>query len=352
MESADFMFEVIPSDFSVDLLSRNGDLALYGALRKGGTERVKGSGGVWESHVMGVWHLVSLTGQGQGNSICQWHVPRYRMAQELNGLLSVGKGSSALPRPTITPLAPGLDLVMLEKEELGFRVGGAEGRHPIVKTEFRNKLMRELKTLSEAQADMVEEDGEFHLKRATTPAGHPVQSQRGELIEAIAFERVCLGRLDAGNFGIYSAYCTYRDFDTSIGMEESTIEGLVEQQLAIPPERLNGDMLGAFIQAQEAALAKPIWGKGVKVTKKKACEVVAAGMRTLSRPQRVQFILMHGMHDASLLLALAAAAKVITFEKYAELQCQPFQPDSPQEQDLRKETAYIKLYGELAGQEN
>jgi hypothetical protein len=57
---------------------------------------------------------------------------------------------------------------------------------------------------------------------------------------------------------------------------------------------------------------------------------------------------MNGMHGAGLFLALAAATNIIDFERYAELQCRHHQPDSPQEQDLRMETAFIKLYGELS----
>lgn len=59
------------------------------------------------------------------------------------------------------------------------------------------------------------------------------------------------------------------------------------------------------------------------------------------------FSLMNGMHGSGLFLPLAAAAGVIGFDRYAEIQCQGFQPDAPQAQEIRQETAFISLYGEL-----
>jgi hypothetical protein len=71
-------------------------------------------------------------------------------------------------------------------------------------------------------------------------------------------------------------------------------------------------------------------------------------MASLTRTQRVQFILMNGMHSAGLFLPLATLLGLCDFDEYAHRMCQAWQPDSPEEQDRRKETAYIRLYGELA----
>ena len=79
-----------------------------------------------------------------------------------------------------------------------------------------------------------------------------------------------------------------------------------------------------------------------------AVRILSEGMASLTRTQRVQFILMNGMHSAGLFLPLAAVTGVISFDHYAYLITSGLQPDSPEEQDLRKETAYIQLYGELA----
>ena len=58
---------------------------------------------------------------------------------------------------------------------------------------------------------------------------------------------------------------------------------------------------------------------------------------------------MNGMHAAGLFLPLATILGLCDFDEYAYRACHHFQPDSPEEQDRRKETAFIRLYGELAG---
>ena len=83
-----------------------------------------------------------------------------------------------------------------------------------------------------------------------------------------------------------------------------------------------------------------------------AIPIVSEGMKKLSRTKRVQFILMNGMHGAGLFLPLAVLADVIRFQSYGFFLCQSYQPDSEEEQILRKQSAYIKLYGELVEQHN
>ncbi len=72
-------------------------------------------------------------------------------------------------------------------------------------------------------------------------------------------------------------------------------------------------------------------------------------MSRLTRSQRVQFVLMNGMHGAGLFLSLATLLGLCDFEGYASQVCRQWQPDSPEEQERRMETAYIRLYGELDG---
>jgi hypothetical protein len=350
METDDFMLAAVEDDFSVDLLSKNGASALYGALRKGGTERLKTPDGLWETHTMGVWHFVAMTGDGNANRICQWHIPRFSMTKELAPLVGVSTALRNAPHPLVGRLEEGLGLAVFEKKQLGFLLDGPDGTHSGIKTAFRSKLKRDLKILNEAESKVVTKGDGFCLEGVTTPEGNPVQSPSRSLIEAIAFEQICLGHLDPGNFGIYSAFCTYRDFDTSIEMPDSLIEELVSVQFACRPNQLDDEVLEVFAKAQKKTLTKPIWGPGIKMKEAEACGILTAGMRGLSRHRRVQFMLMNGMHGAALFLALAAAANVIGYRRYAELQCLQCQVDSPQEQDLRKETAFIKLYGELAEQ--
>jgi hypothetical protein len=83
MPSNDFMISQTKIDFDVDLIGTCGESALFGALRKGGSERVSTANGPWETHVMGVWHFVAVTGEGRMFQTRQWHIPRYEMDREM-----------------------------------------------------------------------------------------------------------------------------------------------------------------------------------------------------------------------------------------------------------------------------
>jgi hypothetical protein len=83
MPDSEFMIAMTKIDFDVDLISTCGESALFAALRKGGTERVSTANGPWQTHVMGVWHFVAVTGEGRLFQTRQWHIPRLVMAREM-----------------------------------------------------------------------------------------------------------------------------------------------------------------------------------------------------------------------------------------------------------------------------
>ena len=131
-------------------------------------------------------------------------------------------------------------------------------------------------------------------------------------------------------------------------MPEETITEIIKGQFEYTVDDVDEETLDLFMKVQEKALSQPIWGRGITMELSQAVRILSEGMASLTRTQRVQFILMNGMHSAGLFLALAAVTGVISFSHYAYLITSGLQPDSPEEQDLRKETAYIQLYGELA----
>ena len=346
MPNDNFMIEVTARDFDVDQIASNGEFTLYGALRKGGTEEIEAPEGTWTTHVAGVWHFVLLQcPSGNVNRVEQLHIPRYQMAEMFPTLIRAGE-----QHPTIRPIQ-NESLVLLQGDKIGF-VGFGNwfpGQDLPLSTEFTERLRSDLPLLDEAQKLVEEKDDIYFLSSETTPAGHPVESPSYKLIQAIAFEKLTLGKLDAGNFGIYSAYCTYKDFETSVQMPDELISELVSGQFEYSPDDVDAEVMQIFMDTQKKVLTQPIWGEGISMYLADAAKILSQGMASLTRTQRVQFILMNGMHSAGLFLPLAAVTGVISFDRYAHLKSQGLQPDSPEEQDLRKETAYIQLYGELAG---
>ena len=62
-----------------------------------------------------------------------------------------------------------------------------------------------------------------------------------------------------------------------------------------------------------------------------------------------QLCLLIGMHEGSVLPALAAITNCISFEEYVDMITKPLQPDSEEEQFIRWTTSFIKMFGELDG---
>jgi hypothetical protein len=327
MPNENFMIEVTARDFNVEQIASNSEFTLYGALREN------------------LWHFVGLQcPAGNVNRVEQLHIPRYQMAEMFPTLIRAGE-----QHPTIRPIQ-NESLVLLQGDKIGF-VGFGNwfpGQDLPLSTEFTERLRSDLPLLDEAQKLVEEKDDIYFLMSETTPAGHPVESPSYKLIQAIAFEKLTLGKLDAGNFGIYSAYCTYRDFETSVQMPDDLIAQLIEGQFEYSPDDVDAEVMQMFMDAQKKVLTQPIWGEGISMCLADAAKILSKGMASLTRTKRVQFILMNGMHSAGLFLPLAAVTGVISLNQYSSLKSQGHQPDSPEEQDLRKETAYIQLYGELA----
>jgi hypothetical protein len=343
----DFMIQMIQNDFDVELLAASEDSALFGALREGGNQTVSTPNGPWMSHVMGVWHFVAVTGGGNVLQTRQWHIPRYEMAREMEQRKKVfdqfGDRSSS---PIVGDVA-GLHMRTASPAELTIHLPG--GVIFVVDPAFTQKLQSDIGLLKKARADVRERAEEFFIPDLKTAADHPVESPSPSLLAAIAMEKLMVPKMEAGNFGIYSAYCTYRDFDASVEFPQSGVRELVDTQLAYNPEDILDDICDMFAEVQKKLLREPIWGKSVCMSADQAVPILAAGMAKLTRAQRTQFILMNGMHGAGLFLPLAAVLGLCSFEQYGDYMCQGMAPDSPDEQERRIEIAYIRLFGELAG---
>jgi hypothetical protein len=213
--------------------------------------------------------------------------------------------------------------------------------------EFIRSLQSDVPLLEKAVARVKERSGLYVVPNLTTPAGHAVESACQELVEAVAFEKATRPRMSAENFGIYSAYCTDRDFSTSTEMPDSLLRDLLAAQHEFDATEVSDETHELFAKTQAALFGQSIWGRGIKMSIDEGLPLLNQGMKTLTRHQRVQFILMNGMHGAGLFLPLATVTGAVSFRSYADRMCQHWQPDDLEEQDRRHETAYIRLYGEL-----
>ncbi|MCW7506130.1 hypothetical protein [Leptospira paudalimensis] len=77
---------------------------------------------------------------------------------------------------------------------------------------------------------IIEKEGNFYLDGVKTPAGNDVFSPNRNLIKTI--QAMQSGYYDATKFGIFSIYCTYRDFITNGKFFES--QALLKMTIADP----------------------------------------------------------------------------------------------------------------------
>jgi len=339
MGRIDAVLNFVANDFNVKLLCRSDNAALFWATRQGASGMFEGS------NTVGLWHFVEVVDEGGMVRNSQWHVPRFKMAEQLRILLSC----SAAYCPIHSELEPGLQLVLHAPGKFNIVTGSLYSSAP-VPPPVLELLRNDLKILERARAEVSDDaEDDYSLSGATTPAGTPVRSNSEDLIAAIAFEWLTTGGLDAGSFGVYSAHCTCCDFTTSERMEDDLIASLVVCILTQDVAESRGVVREWFAETERRLFSKPIWSDLGETGAEMACRVLADAMAKLTRTQRVQFILMNGMHQSSVMMPLAVLSGVITFAQYAYSRCESWAPDSCEEQDLRKETAFIKLYGELAG---
>lgn len=175
-----------------------------------------------------------------------------------------------------------------------------------------------------------------------------MSSESLKLIEAISFEKEVRVRLNYREFGIYSAFCTLVDFCMNKPVAMSQIREHIEGQFSYDPAEIGEGFRSLAMNVQSKLFERPFWGLGIHVEVDEAIASLAEAMSRLSSVQRAQFTLMNGMHGAGLFLPLAVVSGVASFEDYISWKTSHLQPDSDEEQSIRRDVAYIKLLGDLS----
>lgn len=303
------MMPMITRDFDADPVYISAESALYVAKREK------------------VWHFVRHSEQSGRLIIDQFHFPRYEVAKEIQGLGAALKGNCSEAIDALSRKRCGDGI--LHGDELP--------------DEVHKQLRQDLEMLVAAQSRVLVENGEFTVPDVVTHAGHAVKHECREFMEAVQFELEVNGELDPRNFGVYSAYCTYRDFIHGKGSPLERAEGLVDGQLEYAPEEINEQYVDLAEQIQEACLRKVFWGRDVEVNRDEFVANVHATLNQFSELQQTQFVLASGMQNDGLFLPLGLASRVLPFEGYVHFQALSFQPDSEEEQDLRTDASFIDL---------
>ncbi len=330
------MVPFVASDFNVKLISENDEASLFAARRKD----------VWHFVYASISHNQDTGHPSVTTHITQRHIPRYLMVEAIDSLKRfddlTGKRSNGVH--LVDSLSQAIGICSINKGIYGIDIFQSPGGFP---KEFC-RLLEEDIPLLEAARKKVKADGDLYLlPKAKSYKKFPVAAPAKRLIEAIAFEREYRKKLDPHKFGIYSAFCTWRDFCYGAEITIDMIEGFVDRQFVFDADDFEDDeFLDLALAVQTKLLSMPIWGKGIQVSRDEAVPILAEGMAKLTSIQRAQFYLMNGMHAGGLFLPLAQVLGLNSWEDY-EIRSRDFQLDSPEDQALRTETAFIRLLGDL-----
>jgi hypothetical protein len=321
MTSENLIWERIPADFDVLRIGSYENVALFGAERKD------------------LFHFVLCD---TGSGLQQFHIPQYRIANAIS--LAAGN-----PEESLYPLSDGISLVNQRNGPLGVLTGGVcfllngSNGEPL-----GARMLRTGGILDRARKRVVSKSGVYTLDGANTHGGNPVSSKSRGLIEGIAFERALLRRLSAtSTFGVYSAFCTHRDFPCPLERKSCLKEMVVSHFGFYDAHAPSEDFLQMALTVQDSLFPYRIWDADSKVPVDRAIEALAVVVSKLDPVQRTQWVLLNGMHAGSLFLQLATLTGVITHEDYRRFQTQYYQPDSQEEQWLRSTSSYIELFGDL-----
>lgn len=333
MSDLEFLLQIIPRDFDVELIEESN------------------TGGIFAGRRTDVLHFVRASNHENENgfyqtNISQSHIPRFLIAEAI-------AGQEEFNRHTRKESTDGIPMATGECSEIGLFSRGT-GVYDFEDFITQSGMPKELwegdqAPYREAVAKVKDVDGLYILPRAKSFSGNPVTSSSRRLIEAIAFERLVCKKLNARRFGIYSAFCTWKDFCEEVIKPRSFFEELVDDQFIYDAEEdIYGSFMDLAILVQDELLSKRIWGKSIKVDRDEAVSIIQDGFSRLSDIQLAQFTLMNGMHSAGLFLPLAQVLGLNSWDTYIKWKTQPYKPDSEEEQSIRTETAIIKMLGELS----
>lgn len=327
----DYLSSMISQDFGSKLWVSDGQSLLFGASKRD------------------LWHFVradySEPEEGFSNTdINQVHRSRYEIACDVKALMFLHKQRrGAGIKDKLVASESGIAICNNGRFDL--RIMPTKAGLP---KEISAQFEADVEVLERAASQIKHTGGVYVLPRHRTSSKKPVASDSLKLIEAIAFEKEVRGRLNYREFGVYSAFCTLVDFCMDKPVALSEVREHVEGQFSYDPAEIGEEFRSLAMNVQSKLFERPFWGLGIQVGVDDAIASLANVMERLSSVQRAQFVLMNGMHGAGLFLPLAVVSGIASFGDYVSWKTSHLQPDSDEEQSIRRDVAYIKMLGDLS----
>lgn len=316
----------ITHDFGLDKLSDHGQHKIYGGLRGD------------------IWHFIHLRDEGQVSHMMQRHVPRFIMARAVDSI--AGKIPPDDKSVVMTHDSRRAGICLMPDGKIAMVVG--QSMHAIPDAVGKS-FGQDVEMLHESWKDVVNAGGQFSLPGAQTFSGNPVSYPTPGMIHAIALEKRQRGYLDAREFGIYSAYCTWRDFiDGKPEKVDQIASGMAEDL-----SNWNANDIGnkqyweSVLGIQDQLFSERIWGPDIDTDYDTVYASMHAILSRLSSIGFAQFNLFCGMQPGGPFHPLALLAGMMELDEFNYWRCLGYQDDSEEEQDIRTQNAFIALLGAL-----
>jgi len=320
-KKTELMVQAIGDDFNVELVAEDESWLLFVSERKD------------------FFHFVEYDIEEQ--ILSQHHVPHLAFARALERAAVEGDES-------VIPVQEGVGI--LPGEESFLMLGDGAVPFSVLGEGLSQRLLKTAKALAAARKKVVFEEGAYTIPEAATSEGNAVLSASKALIEGIAMERSLRRRLNAQDFGLYSAFCTHVDSPCALD-EISCLKDLLGSHFAFYEDDFSDSgMVDAAAEVQRQLFPYPIWGPDIAVNAASRTKALKAAVKRLTPAQATQVVLLNGMHEANVFVALGVATGIISYEWYKELQTVSFEPDSEEEQFVRISASFIELFGAVTEQ--
>lgn len=327
--------EAIPSDLGCEILNIQGNDALYVINNRD------------------AWHFIGATiSQEEDNyyntDLNQRTIPKFLLAEafktltEFNSLVRNPGDKTPLDSPLPGIYSTGHD---------EFHIDIISGPSKFPKW-LLDLIKKDVEILDKAGKLVIQNDDEYMLPTAKTFSGNPVTSKHRRLVHAVAFESLSHGELDARKFGIYSAFCTWKDFNENFVKSDTYFEQLVDAQFEYDPNDDYGWFMELALKVQDELLSERIWAPGLVCEKTRAYRILKEGMSKLSSIQMSQFDLMNGMHSSGLFYPLAQLLNLNSWDTYIDTESARLgrgyiAPDSEVYRTISYEVSIIRALADL-----
>jgi uncharacterized protein (TIGR02145 family) len=318
----DFMIDVIPHDFEVELLRKEEDVCLFYRFKRG------------------IVHFV----KDFDNSIVQQHISRVTLARYLERFFHSDMGTP--DKPMAVPLNENVLIRKFTEDTIQLQFG----QHTFEFTfdsdkEFFAILKQEAENYRKAVSEVKFQNESCFLEKIKTVDGNRMESIEcnSDMLTAIAFEYlISEPKTSKTSISFWELYSWYKEGDIEIS---SNWTDHMAQFYACKDE----DLLSIYSALLRSKYLDS-FGEDEAVEPDNCSDLIALALKRLSSVQKIQFKTLYSLFHHPFVLPLAWVTGVMDTYDYKDITGGGFQPDSENVQFLSYVLAVLEDFGKCMQQ--